>query len=99
MKVNTNPKIKYEKILRDFTLTQVQIVTSASDKFDSLLVSSDQREESIETYLGLLLERADSFEAVVLSVRKNTLTSEYNIDVMTPRHCLLEDSVMRELVQ
>ena len=83
MKVNTDPKIKYEKILRDFTLTQVQIVTSASD---------------IETYLGLLLERPDSFEAVVLSVRK-TLTSEYNIDVMTPRHCLLEDSVMRELVQ
>lgn len=56
------------------TLSQVQIVARPENNLDALLINLDGSEHQLEpkadVFLGLLFEKPDTCEALVVSVRK-----------------------------
>ena len=92
LKVAMDSALVHDKsLLTDFKLTQVQIITRPEEQqLDLLLPKGEENNPKDETFLGLLFEKADSHEAMVLAVRKSQQgdNSGYSIQILTKRHSL-----------
>ena len=73
LKVAMDSALVHDKsLLTDFKLTKVQIVTRPEEQqLHFLLPKGEENNPKYETFLGLLFEKADSHEAMVLAVRKS----------------------------